>query len=244
MPTDSETKLAEYLLDRAQVDLDRWFEADDEEKRGMMREAANKFYLKGKTESYIATVTHLWKDIEPVVTTEAEIHAIEPRLRRLEESVPKIENRRMLLEADEALVRLPYSRLTGNRTDRYDRLETQLNDLTNIINTIEQETATLASTPFANREESRELASRVPATQARELGFTRSGGIEVGASNVQYRHGASPKQFEIIEYPAGKLDERTGTYTSTFKVYGDEGKLLGQFDHKPDAREIREKWRS
>lgn len=209
-----------------------------------MRDAANKFYLKGKTEAYIRTVEKLWADVSPIVDVRAEEKSVEPKLRSLEETVPKIENRRMLLKADADLNKLPYSKLTGNRTDRYDKLNIQLNDLANIINTIEQETATLSSTPFANRQESRELAIQVPVEQARKLGFTRSGGIEVGTSRVKYRSNTSPKPFEIVEYPVGKMDERTGAYASNFKVYDNEGKLLGQFNHKPSAAEIKSKWKS
>ena len=243
MVTDSERKLADWAIN-AGLPLEAYFEGTDEERRALVEKLARDHYLKGKTEGYINTVSKLWRDIQPILQNEAEEKAVEPKLRRLEETVPKIENRRMLLEADENLVRLPYSKLTGDRTDRYDKLEAQLNDLAKIINVIELETTTLASTPFANREESRELASRVPVAQARELGFTRSGGVEVGTSKVQYRHGVAAKQFEIIEYPAGKIDTRTGVYTSAFRVYDDEGKLLGAFDHKPNAKEIREKWRS
>lgn len=212
----------------------------------MAKARAQSHYLKGKTESFQKKMDDagIWRDVEPIVTTFAEEKSIEPKLRQLEAQVPRIENRRMLLEADADLTKLPYGRLNPQRQERYGKIETQLNDLAQIITGIEQETAVLGTSPFASREESKELASRVSVAQARELGITRSGGVEVGTSRVAYRSGAPAKTWTIFEYPTGNLDERTGAYTSIFKVYDREGRQVGEWNHKPSAAEIKTKWRS
>jgi len=245
MPTESEEVLANWLVSRG-IDPDAWFDGSDDDRRRLMRDLAGGFYVKGKTERYIATVEKLWSDVAPIVTEYAEERAVAPRLQRVERLAGETNTRPELRRAREALTVISREKLSDPRVERYDRVETRLNEIEKVIAELEPEIGALRRQPFITSSEAREENVNALLRVARKQGISRAGAREIAASNVRYRSGASPREFSIREFPIGRYTSETGVWSEgpIFRAYDDEGKLVGAWDHRPSAAEIREKWRS
>jgi hypothetical protein len=245
MPTDSETKLAEWALS-AGLPLEAYFEGTDEERRALVEKLARDHYRKGTTEAYIKTVGSLWKDIQPILQTEAEEQSVEPKLQRLERAIGEVNTRSEIRIAQQDYEAIARNRLSEPRITRYDRIGTNLDTIQKVMDALEAETAMLHRTPLITSEERREQNVNALLREARRQGITTAGGQPVGESKVRYRSNAAPRTFQLREYPIRNYDERTGTWREgpLFRVYSEEGKLLGAFDHRPSWREIQQRWRS
>jgi hypothetical protein len=230
------------------LDMERYWSATDDERRQMVKDIAGQHYKKGKTENYQRLMDRqaLWRDVDIIVNREAENVAVEPKLQRAERLAGETNTRPELRRTREALTVIPREKLSEPRVQRYDRVETRLGEIEKVITELEPEIGALRRQPFVTTQEARERDVNALLRVAREQGISRAGGQTIAESNVRYRTGASPRTFEVKSYPIGRYDSDSGTWSEgpVFRVYDDEGKLLGTFDHRPNASEIKEKWRS
>ena len=242
MPTDSETKLALWAANSG-LDLTAYFSGNDEERRALVEALARSHYKKGTTEGYINTVGKLWKDIQPILQTEAEEKVVDPKLAALERVTGEVNTRREIRSAREDYGAIPREKLSEPRIERYDRIGNTLGTIEKVMDEMEAEAALLGRAPAVTADEQRNVNALLREARARNI--TAAGGQTIGESNVRYRSGAAPRTFDIREYPVS-YDSKTQTWSeaSRFRVYDDEGKLLGTFDHRPSASEIKTKWRS
>ena len=227
------------------LDVDKWFDATDDEKRAIMRDLANQSYKKNVTEAYVRTVEKLWKDVSPIVNNYAEEKAVEPKLQRVEKLAGETNTRPELRRTREALTVIPREKLSEPRMQRYDQVENRLGQIEKVITELEPEVGALRRQPFVTTQEARERDVNALLRVAREQGISRAGAQEIATSNVRYRTGAAPREFSVREYPIGSYNSETGVWSEgpVFRVYDDEGKLLGRFDHRPSGLEIKERWR-
>lgn len=241
----SEQNIVDWLLAKG-IDLDEWFASDDEGKRDLAKALGRDYYMKGRTENFEKQLDkfNIWRDIAPVITERAEEQTVEPRLARVEALVGETNTRSELSRSREALGAIPKERLTGDRIQRYERIEGSLNQVENVITSLEEEIGMLGRAPAVTADESRNVNALL--RQARESGITSAGGQVIGESRVRYRSEAPVRTFAVREYPAS-YSERTGTWSerSVFRVYrADTGEQIGSFDHRPTASEIKAKWKS
>ena len=225
--------------------MDAYFSGSDEERRALVEKLARDHYLKGKTEAYIKNVANHWRDIQPILQTEAEEKAIEPKLQKLEAVIGEANTRRELNQAKERYAEIPREKLSAPRVERYDRLGTNLSTIETVMTQAEEEAALLGHRPFITSEEAREQNANALLRSARAQGITSAGGSIIGESRVKYRSDTSPKPFIIREYPA-QYNSRTQTWTEQprYRVYReDTGEYIGQFSEKPTAKQIKERWR-
>ena len=240
--------MAEWCISHG-ISPDEYFDASEDGRRQLLKDLAQGYYKKGLTEAFQKRLDkmEIWRDIDPIVATYAESKTIEPKLVALERTVGEVNTRRELTRAREQLSEIPRERLTSHdRIARVEQIEGTLNTIENVITELESEFAMLGRQPLITSAERREENVNALLREARREGISQAGGREIGASNVRYRSGARPREFSVREYPIGQYRSDTGEWREgpMFRVYDDEGKLLGTFDHRPSASEIKMKWRS
>jgi hypothetical protein len=240
--TESEEKLANWALSKG-LPLEAFFQGDDAEKQKLVADLANEHYLKGKTENYIRQVNNLWADISPVLNEKAEEATVTPQLARVEALVGETNTRRELSRTREALGEIPREKLTGERIERYERIEGTLNTVENVITSLEEEIGMLGRAPAVTTDEQRNVNALLREARARNI--TSAGGQVIGESRVRYRSEAPARTFTIREYPI-RFDEKSGVWSeqSRYRVYReDTGEYIGEFSERPTAAQIRERWR-
>ena len=237
--------MAEWCISHG-ISPDEYFDASEDERKQLLKDLAQDYYKKGLTEAFQTRLDkmEIWRDIDPIVATYAESKTVEPKLVALERTVGEVNTRRELTRAREQLSEIPRERLTSHdRIARVEQIEGTLNTVENVITNLEEELAMLRRAPLVTRDESRNVNDLLRA--ARAQGITQAGGRIVGESDVRYRAGATPRTFQIREYPVS-YDARTQTWSEQprYRVTGKGVGYIGTFSERPTSRQIREKWRS
>jgi len=239
--------MAEWCISHG-ISPDEYFDASEDGRRQLLKDLAQDYYKKGLTEAFQKRLDkmEIWRDIDPIVATYAESKTIEPKLVALERTVGEVNTRRELTRAREQLSEIPRERLTSHdRIARVEQIEGTLNTVENVITNLEEEFALLGRQPLITSAERREEGVSQLLATARREGITQAGGRIVGESDVRYRAGATPRTFQIREYPVS-YDSKTQTWSEQprYRVTGKGVGYIGTFSERPTSRQIREKWRS
>jgi hypothetical protein len=237
--------MAEWCISHG-ISPDEYFDASEDERKQLLKDLAQDYYKKGLTEAFQTRLDkmEIWRDIDPIVATYAESKTIEPKLVALERTVGEVNTRRELTRAREQLSEIPRDRLTSHdRIARVEQIEGTLNTVENVITSLEEEIGMLGRAPAVTTDEQRNVNALLREARARNI--TSAGGQVIGESRVRYRSEAPARTFTIREYPI-RFDEKSGVWSeqSRYRVYReDTGEQIGAWDHKPNADEIRQRWR-